>query len=265
MPSALRVFDDLETLSRAAAERWVTLCAQAIAARGAFHAALSGGTTPLRLYQHLASKAFSSRIDWSNVYVYFSDERCVPRDHADSNYRMASEALLNHVPIPPSQIHAIEADLAYVRERAAAYARVLRAHAPCAVAPGVLPPATLARPCASHDGVVQLDFMLLGMGPDGHIASLFPASGATLHDKRLAVAVYAQSQSAWRISVTFPVINQARHIQLLVAGEGKAETLRQVFAPPSGAAALPVQMIKPAHEMEWYLDKAAAALLDDRR
>ncbi len=248
MPSALRVFDDLETLSRAAAERWVTLCAQAIAARGAFHAALSGGTTPLRLYQHLASKAFSSRIDWSNVYVYFSDERCVPRDHADSNYRMASEALLNHVPIPPSQIHAIEADLAYVRERAAAYARVLRAHAPRA-----------------DDGVVQLDFMLLGMGPDGHIASLFPASGATLHDKRLAVAVYAQSQSAWRISVTFPVINQARHIQLLVAGEGKAETLRQVFAPPSGAAALPVQMIKPAHEMEWYLDKAAAALLDDRR
>ncbi len=248
MPSALRVFDDLETLSRAAAERWVTLCAQAIAARGAFHAALSGGTTPLRLYQHLASKAFSSRIDWGKVHVYFSDERCVPRDHVDSNYRMASEALLNHVPIPPPQIHAIEADLAYVRERAAAYARVLRAHAPRA-----------------DDGVVQLDFMLLGMGPDGHIASLFPASGATLHDKRLAVAVYAQSQSAWRISVTFPVINQARHIQLLVAGEGKAETLRQVFAPPSGAAALPVQMIKPAHEMEWYLDKAAAALLDDRR
>ncbi len=248
MPPDLRVFDDLEALSRAAAERWVTLCAQAIAARGAFHAALSGGTTPRRLYERLASKVFSSRIDWGKVHVYFSDERCVPRDHVDSNYRMASEALLNHVPIPPPQIHAIEADLAYVRERAAAYARVLRAHAPRA-----------------YDGAVQLDLMLLGMGPDGHVASLFPAGGAALHDKRLAVAVYAQSQSAWRISVTFPVINQARHIQLLVAGEGKAETLRQVFAPPSGATALPVQMIKPAHEMEWYLDKAAAALMDDRR
>lgn len=241
------IFTDLEALSRAAAERWVSLCAQAIAARGAFHAALSGGATPRRLYECLASKPFSSCIDWDKVHIYFSDERCVPRDHADSNYRMASEALLSHVPIPSSQIHAMDADLAYVRERAAAYARVLRAHAPRAV-----------------DGAVQLDHMLLGMGSDGHIASLFPASGAALRDKRLAVAVYAQSQNAWRVSVTFPVIDQARHIQLLVAGERKAETLRQVSAAPYGAAILPVQMIKPAHEMEWFLDKAAAALLDDR-
>ncbi|RJQ48077.1 MAG: 6-phosphogluconolactonase [Gammaproteobacteria bacterium] len=244
MPPALRVFDDLEALGRAAAERWVSLCAEAIAARGAFHVALSGGTTPYRLYQHLACNAFSSRIDWSKVHIYFTDERCVPHDHPDSNYRMASEALLNHVPVPSSQIHAIEADLAYVRERAAAYSRVLDINAPRAA-----------------DGGAWLDLMMLGMGPDGHIASLFPASGEALRDKRLAVAVYAQSRKSWRISVTFPVINQARHIQLLVAGEGKAKTVAQAFAPAPGAAALPVQMIKPAHEMEWYLDAAAASLL----
>lgn len=238
------VFDDLEALSRAAAERWVSLCAAAIAARGAFHAALSGGSTPRRLYQYLASKPFSSRVDWAKVHIYFSDERCVPPDHPGSNYRMAREALLDHVPVPPPQIHAIEADLDYVRERAAAYARVLRTHAPRAT-----------------DGRVELDLMLLGMGPDGHVASLFPASGEALCDHRLVLAVYAQSQKSWRISVTFPVINQARQIQLLVAGEGKARTLAQVFAPVPGAAALPVQMIKPAHEMEWYLDAAAAAQL----
>jgi 6-phosphogluconolactonase len=243
----VRLFSDLEALSRAAAERWVALCGEATAARGAFHVALSGGATPRRLYQNLADNAFSSRIDWSKVHVYFSDERCVPHDHPGSNYRMASEALLNHVPVPPEQIYPIEADLAYVRERAAAYARTLCARAP-----------------AAADGAVQLDLMLLGMGADGHVASLFPAGGAALHDRRLAVAVYARGQNGWRISVTFAVINRARHILLLVAGEEKAETLRRVFVPNPGSAILPVQMIKPAHEMEWYLDEAVAARVEER-
>lgn len=240
----MHIFPDLDELSQAAALRVAELAAQAVFSRGAFHVALSGGSTPRHLYQRLAQKPFVSDIDWSSVHIYFGDERCVPPDHPGSNYAMAESTLLAHVPIPRAQIHRIEAELAYVRQRAAAYARVLESHLP----------AVNATP--------QFDLVLLGLGSDGHIASLFPATGCALSDKRPVTAVYADSLHAWRISITLPVINQAHNILLLAPGAGKADILGRVFQrQPSSVALLPVQRIQPQGSLEWYLDQAAAAQL----
>ena len=125
MQRQIRILADLEALSAAAARRWVALAAEAIAARGEFHMALSGGATPKRLYERLAAAPFAREIDWSRVHIYFTDERCVPPDHPDSNFHMASEALLRHVLIPPEHIHRIGISLTYIRQDAAAYAEVL--------------------------------------------------------------------------------------------------------------------------------------------
>ena len=288
MQGQMQISADLEALSTAAAKRWVALASEAIAARGEFHAALSGGATPRRLYERLAAAPFARAIDWLCVHIYFTDERCVPPDHQDSNFHMASEALLRHVLIPPEQIHRIGVTLAYIRQDAAAYAELLRKHLPKSVAPGILPPVpyreerqrrvlpmsqeagcrerpTLVRPCTSKEGVPQFDLVLLGLGPDGHIASLFPAAGiaVTEREDRYAVAVYADRLKAWRISLSLPVIAHAKHILMLAAGKEKAEVVRRALGAPESPP-LPVQRLQPVHEMEWYLDEAAAAQLRDR-
>lgn len=241
MSAPIRLFPDLEALSDAAVGRIAEVAEQSIAQRGAFHIALSGGATPRHLYERLARAPYVSTMDWSRVHVYFGDERCVPPDHPDSNFRMANTALLMHVPIPSAQIHRINADLAYVRQCAVAYAAVLMSSLP------------------TSNNVPQFDMVLLGIGPDGHIASLFPATGSALSERRPVTAVYAVSMHAWRISITLAVINQARHILLLVSGSGKAEVLERVFRGEPGVVPLPVQRIQPLFELEWYLDQAAAA------
>lgn len=243
MSSVVRIFPGLDTVSDAAAARIAELAAHAISSRGAFHVALSGGATPCHLYERLAQKPFVSEIDWASVHIYFGDERCVPPDHPDSNYGMAESALLAHVPIPRAQIHRIEAELAYVRQRAAAYARVLESRLPLV------------------NATPQFDLVLLGLGPDGHIASLFPATGSALTDARPVTAVYADSMHAWRISITLPVINHARNILLPALGAGKADVLGRIFRNTPSASLLPAQRIQSQGVLEWYLDQAAAAQL----
>lgn len=248
MQGQIRISADLEALSAAAAKRWVGLAAEAVTARSEFHVALSGGATPKRLYERLAAAPFVREIAWSCVHIYFTDERCVPPGHPDSNFHMASEALLRHVLIPPEQIHRIGVSLATIRQDAAAYAGLLRKH--------------LRK---SKEGVPQFDLVLLGLGSDGHIASLFPAAGiaVTEREDRYAVAVYADRLKAWRISLSLPVIAHARHILMLAAGEEKAGIVRRALGAPESPP-LPVQRLQPVHEMEWYLDQAAAAQLRDR-
>lgn len=239
----LHILPELDALADAVAERIAGLAADAISSRGTFHLALSGGATPRQLYERLARAPVASKIDWANVHIYFGDERCVPPDHPDSNFGMVQRALLAHVPILRAQIHRIEADLAYVRQRAAGYAAVLKAYLPVV------------------NATPQFDLVLLGLGPDGHIASLFPATGDALTNTRLVTAVYADSLHQWRISITLPLINQARNVLMMVAGAGKANIMRRVFYSSSSAPPLPVQRIQPQGVMEWYLDQAAAAQL----
>ena len=227
----LRIHADANSLMEAVATRWLEIANEAISARGRFHVALSGGSTPRSLYRLLA--------------LYFGDERTVPPDHNDSNFRMAKEALLDHVAIPLAHIHRIKGELEDPHDAAGAYTRELTSNLPL-----------------SAQGVVQFDLLLLGVGSDGHIASLFPAT-PVLHERaRLVEAVHVENLDSWRITVTLPVIDHARHVLILVSGDAKAPIIRDVFAtrrtPP-----YPVQLINPQGMLEWHLDQAAAALLPE--
>lgn len=235
---------DLDSMSRAAARRIGVLASEACAARGAFHIALSGGSTPRRLYETLAATEFRDSIDWSRVHIYFGDERCVPPEHPDSNYGMAAAALLRHVPIPPPQVHRIAMTLSTVRQDAAHYAQLIAERVP-----------------RDDQGVPSFDLVLLGMGPDGHTASLFPYS-CILHAHQLAAAVYVDKFQSWRISITYPLLNHARRLMFLVAGADKADMLRRIHADTPGKnPPVPVQRIAARGDVEWWLDSAAAAHL----
>ncbi len=237
----VHIYNDVDALSRATAQRCVELADQAIKARGQFHIALSGGTTPRSLYERLTAPEFAGRVDWRHVHVWFGDERTVPADHPDSNYRMACEALLNHVPIPPAQVHRIEAE----KDGAApAYETQIIGAIPKSVA-----------------GVAQFDLILLGLGPDGHVASLFPGTAILQERTRQVAAVHVDKLNTWRISLTLPVIDNARHIMIFVAGAGKAEIMRQILTEGPRTVPYPVQMIRPVGTFEWYLDAAAAQAL----
>ena len=242
----IRIFADLDTLSTAAARRWAELAGQALASRGQFHVALSGGSTPRSLFERLVSADFIGQVDWQHVHIYFGDERCVPPNHPDSNFRMAHEALLSHVAIPATQIHRMKAELPNAHEAAAEYQQVLTAQLP-----------------RSPAGTPRFDLVLLGLGPDGHIASLFPDTPILQERQRLTAAVYVDQLQAWRISVTFPMINNASNILLMATGETKAEPLRRVFANDTHTPLLPVQMIQPQGRMEWYLDESAACYVPE--
>ena len=242
---------DVTDVVRAAAQEWIVLAAHAIAARGAFHVALSGGTTPRALYQCLASAEFSGACDWQRVHIWFGDERTVPPHHPDSNYHMAQEALLRHVPL--IHIHRMQGELSDAQQAACAYQAQMAAHMP------------LVSEAPSATAVPQFDLMLLGLGPDGHVASLFPDTPILAERSRWVAAVFVEKLNAWRISLTLPVIDNARHTMLLVAGAGKAEIVGEIFSPPPETGArYPVEMINPGVAMDWYLDTAAAKYIKDR-
>lgn len=230
---------DLEAMSRALAERLVGEVENAVAARGSAHIALAGGSTPRRLYQVLAEPGFRDRLDWSHLHLWFGDERCVPRDHPDSNYRMVREALLDHVPLPAGQVHPMPRELATLNRDAARYADALRACIPCD------PP-----------GLPRFDLVLLGLGDDGHTASLFPGT-CILHEReRLVAGVYVPRLRAWRVSLTYPVLRNARTLWLLASGPGKAAILGRIGRDPD--AGLPIQGLADLARLEWHLDADAA-------
>jgi len=239
--NTIHVCHDLTTLGRAVAHRWLEISAQAHAGSGQFHVALSGGTTPRYLYEQLLSPAFSDKISWDTTHVYFGDERCVPPDHPDSNFRMANDALLQHVPIPLNQIHRIEAENPKPELCAAEYEKCLYEYLPSA-----------------HQGEKYFDLLLLGLGPDGHIASLFPNTEILQERARLVAPVYVEKLQAWRISMTFAAIGLAHHIIILVAGDNKADIIAQVLGRRLHMRKFPVEMINTPGKLEWYLDSAAA-------
>lgn len=239
----LEVYPDSARLLQAAASWIVNIGAAAVAAHGRFDLALAGGATPAPLYRALAAEPYVGQIDWRAVHVFWGDERCVPPQHADSNYRMARETLLDHVPIREQHIHRIhgEDDPA---QAALAYARALRAH---------------------FGGPPRLDLALLGLGADGHTASLFPHTPALAERRRLAAAVYAAQRDSWRVTLTYPTLNAAAQVIFLVSGIDKADTLRAVLEGPHRPLDLPAQGIRPrSGRLLWLADDAAAARLSRR-
>jgi 6-phosphogluconolactonase len=235
----MRLFSDYSKLSRAASDIFVTSAHRAIAERGRFLVALSGGTTPVALYRQLVTAA----MDWGHAHVFWGDERCVPVQDAGSNYGQARQVLLSHVPLPARNIHRIKGEL---KPPAAArdYAAVLKRFAE--------PPLDWPR----------FDLVLLGMGEDGHVASLFPGSPADTDSPVLAVTADYQDRPADRVTLTPLVFNSARHILLLVSGAGKSQTLASVLKGDARPDRFPAQRIHPAEgRITWLVDAQAGALL----
>lgn len=239
---ALRVAADAEEAARAAAAEIVARAAAAVEARGAFSWVLSGGSTPRRLYELLAEEpALRGAFPWERTRFFWGDERYVPPDHPESNFGMSWEAMLSRVPAPPGNLHRWRTELP-PEEAAAAYEATLRE---------VFGLAAGERP--------RLDLVLMGLGEDGHTASLFPGSAALAERERLAVAVWVEKLAAWRLTLTVPVFNRARCFLFLVAGAAKAAALRAARAPEGDPNRTPARLIRPEDgELIWIADRAAA-------
>lgn len=246
MSTHIEVLPDAQRLADAVAHLFVSAASDAIDARGRFVVSLSGGSTPRSVYERLAAEPCASRVDWSRVHILWGDERCVPPDHESSNYRMALEALLDHVPVPQANVHRIrgEDDPA---EAALAYERLLRELLRTPIGPPQTAPG------------FRFDLVLLGLGEDGHTASLFPGSASLEVHDRWVVADYVRPVSMWRVSLTATVINAAAQVVFVVSGGAKAAIVRQVLEGPAQAHELPAQLIVPAAgHLLWFLDTAAA-------
>jgi len=229
------IVPDPDALADAAARLTVDVAAHAIATRGRFMWALAGGETPRTTYERLALPPFRERVDWRHTWVFFGDERAVPPDDAGSNYRMAHEALLSRVPIPAAQVLRIRGEAEDLEVAAADYARALGEA--FGTRRGALP---------------RFDLVLLGLGVDGHTASLFPDSPVVREVFRAVAAVH-------RLTLTLPVLNAAARVVFLVAGAEKAKVVKAVLGE---RATLPAAMVRPADgELVWLLDRAAAAQL----
>jgi 6-phosphogluconolactonase len=238
----VHIFDSALDAARAAALRFVELARRAIEAQGRFSVALSGGSTPGRTYELLASDEFKGQVDWASTHVFFGDERCVPPTHADSNYRMVDEALLSRVPLPARNVHRMmgEGDCA-------ANARLYEEELQTFFAGEPWP---------------RFDLVLLGMGDDGHTASLFPGTEAVAERRAWVVCLWVEKLDAYRLTLTLPAINHAAHILFLVTGAGKAERVQQVIGGAREPEPLPAQLIHPeSGTLQWLLDRAAAARL----
>ena len=239
--SQLQIYPDASSLAIAAAERIVGLADEAIKHHAGFSIALSGGSTPKTLYELLATPIYSERVDWSNVHVFWGDERCVPPDDIESCYRMARETLLDHVPISPANIRRIQGEIP-PEEAATKYERLLHHF--------------------FGNQSPRFDLILLGMGDDGHTASLFPGTKALSEEKRWVIENYVEAKQMWRITLTKTAINAAANLIFLVSGAGKAERLRQVLEGNYERDKLPSQLIRPENgSLLWLVDQDAAALL----
>lgn len=223
------------------ADRITQAARLSIEERGRFSLALSGGSTPRLIYQRLSSADYKKQINWEKTYLFWGDERCVPPEHPESNFNMAKTNLIDHVSIPPINIFRIQ---------------------------GELPPKLAARKYSEdlavffNSSLPQFDLVLLGLGDDGHIASLFPNSSALHENHSWVVENFKPSSDSWRITLTLPVINNARNIYVLVTGPNKADIIKEVIEHPNLTPDYPAKRIAPHKgELIWLLDSQAAMLL----
>ena len=244
----IRIANDPSALAEIAAQEVLEIALAAVAARGRFTVALAGGSTPRATYERLARPPLSARMPWDHTVVFFGDERGVPADHADSNYGMAHRALLSRVPIPADRVFRIPGETADPEGVAAEYAR--RLSEVLGVRRGEVP---------------RLDLVLLGLGVDGHTASLFPGSPVLKETFRTVAAVHAAAASIpQRFTLTYPVLNAAACVIYLVSGAEKAKVVKAALG--DRARGLPAAMVRPTNgRLLWILDRAAASLLPSRR
>jgi 6-phosphogluconolactonase len=239
----IATYPDSDTLSHQAAQLIVRLAAESVVTHGRFTVALAGGSTPRKLYGLLANEPYRSQIDWALVEVFWSDERCVPVDDPESNFRMAQEAFLSKVPIAENQVHRMHAD--WPDRDAAAQAYVIE-----------------MRRIFGTDGIPSFDLIQLGMGPEGHTASLFPHQAALHEQERLVMPVRTPKPPPDRLTFTPPLLNAARHVLFLVTGSDKANAVHEVIEGEYNPDEYPAQIVHPPHgEVTWMLDTGAASKL----
>ena len=227
----LQILATPEDLARAAAQLFVARSSEAVAQRGVSTIALSGGSTPKLLYQLLAdpNESFREQVPWPRIHFFWTDERHVPPDHPESNYRMANEAMLAHVPVTSDNVHRVMSENPNAAEAAEQYELAV-------------PP--------------RFDLILLGLGTDGHTASIFPGSKVLHETKRLVAAPWVEELKSYRITMTLPLINNASSVVFLVSGTEKAEIVREVLG---GSKRYPAQKVRPTNgELIWMLDREAA-------
>lgn len=240
MPVEVKIVPDNATLARVAAQEFHRLAESAIQQRGQFSVALSGGNTPRAVYSLLADE--HKELPWDKIHVFFGDERHVPPDHPDNNFRMASESLLSKVPIPENNVHRIRAELE-----------------PEAAAKDYDGQLAVFFHLNDH-GWPRFDLVFLGLGDDGHTASLFPGSSALSDVSSRVVANWVEKLQTFRITLTFPVLNHAANVVFLVSGESKAQILSAVLSP--GARKYPAQGVQPEDgRLRWLADRDAGRLL----
>ena len=244
MKPEVRIFKDLEALSRAAADLFIEQAAQSIAQRDRFLVALNGGGTPTRLFQLLATD-FRDKVDWSKVHVFWGDERCVSPDDPGSSYGQARDALLSRVAIPDGNIHRIKGELG-PPEASKDYSLILKQFA------------------SSPLEWPRFDLVYLGMGEDGHTASLFPGSAVNDYEPTMPVTAQYQDRPANRVSLTPVVFNSAHTVAFMATGEKKAQTLAEVLSDRYNPKLYPAQRIKPNDgRLIWFVDEAAASKLPE--
>jgi len=232
----IQIFPNSVELARAAAELFVVRCREAVGERGVFTVALSGGSTPKFLFELLAGE-FRDQLAWPEIHFFWSDERHVPPDHADSNYRMANEAMLSRVPVAKNKVHRVLSENPNAAEAASEYEQTL-----IEITQQTLP---------------ELDLILLGLGTDGHTASIFPGSEALHETKRLVAAPWVEKFQTYRITMTLPLLNNGASVVFLVSGSEKATIVKEVLEGPEK---YPAQAVKPTNgELLWMLDNDAAS------
>lgn len=240
----LNIFNSADEVLTALADYFVKVATESIAAKNKFTVALSGGSSPKKLYELLASTSYADHVDWEKVYFFFGDERNVPQDHKDSNYLMAKKALFDPLLISPANVFAVDTTFEPA-EAAARYWEMISTF--------------------FDEGELSFDLVLLGLGDNSHTASLFPYT-PVLHDTTPGVKeVWLEDQQVWRITLNAPLINDGRHIAFLVYGEGKAIAVHHVLEDAEDIDEYPAQLIDSiTGETVWFLDEAAAADLEEK-
>lgn len=242
MERRLIVCDNLDELGRRSAELFVSLAREAVASQGRFSVALSGGDTPKALHSQLQSDAYAPRVPWSDVYVFWGDERYVPHDHPDSNYKMARATLLDQVPIPEENIFPVPTGMGDAELDADQYQETVRSF--YSLNEGEQP---------------QLDLVVLGMGEDGHTASLFPDTAALKNSSGIVVSNYVEKLDAHRVTFTVSAINQASFVVFLISGASKASALKEVLEGPHQPNRFPSQFVQPENGKLLFLVDSEAA------
>ena len=242
MDKNIHAYPNKEKLVAATTELAANCIEQAIKQNGLCNMALSGGNTPGGIFSLLASNPYRDRLDWSRLHLFWGDERMVPPEHQDSNFRLVQETLLDHIKIPDENVHRMRGEVT-PEEAAAEYAELLHNHF------------EVSPPC--------FDLMLLGLGADGHTASLFPGTDAVEECERHVVAVFVPKLDAWRVTLTLPVLNAARKTLFLVSGKSKSEMVQRIMSNKQSAKEIPATMVNPQNgELHWMLDSDAMVLIN---